>query len=75
MEILTKIRRLEQQLSAFEKLHKNELAEFERKLAIYKQLHKDEVKLLLEEVAKLKETVESQTTMPSAANSTARRAT
>ena len=67
--------RLEQQLSAFEQLHKNELAEFERKLAIYKQLHKDEVKLLLEEVAKLKETVESQATMPSAANSTARRTT
>jgi hypothetical protein len=60
LDIQTKMRRLEQQLSAFEQLHKNELVEFERKLAIYKQLHKNEVNLLLEEVAKIKEIIENQ---------------
>jgi len=64
--------RLEQQISVFEQLHKNELAEFERKLAIYQQLHKDEVNLLLEEVAKLKEIVENQVTTPAPGHSTAR---
>ena len=60
MDIQNKIRRLEQQLTVFEKLHKNELEEFERKLAIYQQLHRDETQLLLEELAKLKAAVECQ---------------
>lgn len=62
----TKLHRLEQQLSAFEKLHKNELAEFERKLAIFQQLQKDEVELLHKEVTKLKALIESQETAQTA---------
>jgi hypothetical protein len=64
LDIHTKIRRFEQQLSVFEKLHQNELAEFKRKLAIYQQLHQDETQLLLEELAKLKNAVERETASP-----------
>ena len=60
MDLETRIRRLEQQLAAFEKLHTGELKEFEKKLTIYIQLHADEVKLLREGLAELKKAVENQ---------------
>ena len=60
MDLETRIRRFEQQLAAFEKLHAGELKEFEKKLTIYIQLHADEVKLLREGLAELKKAVENQ---------------
>ncbi len=53
------IQRFEQQLSAFEKLHADEVKGMEEKLALYRQLHADEVKMLHEELARLKDEVET----------------
>ncbi len=55
----TLIRRFEQQLTAFEKLHTDEVKGMEEKLAIYKKLHADEVQLMREELARLKEQVQA----------------
>ncbi len=57
MDLKTRLQRLEQQLAAFEKLHRSELAEFERRLAVYRQLHRDEVGLLRSELNKLRDDV------------------
>ena len=48
------LRRLEQQLEAFERLHADELREFQRRLEAYQRLHEDEVRLLQEEIADLR---------------------
>ena len=55
MNLETQLRRCEQQLDAFEKLHTDELKKFEEKLAIYSRLQADEVKFLREELAALKQ--------------------
>jgi hypothetical protein len=55
MNLETRLRRFEQQLDAFEKLHTDELKKFEEKLATYLRLQADEVKFLREELAALKE--------------------
>lgn len=55
MNLETQIRRLEQQLDAFETLHREELKKFEEKLATYSRLQADEVKFLREELAALKQ--------------------
>jgi hypothetical protein len=55
MDLETRLRRFEQQLDAFEKLHTDELKKFEEKLAIYLRLQADEVKFLREELAALNE--------------------
>lgn len=60
----TRIRRFEQQLAAFEKLHAGELKDFEQKLATYMRLHADEVRLLREELARLKKAIEIQVSSP-----------
>ena len=54
MNLETQVRRFEQQLDAFEKLHADELKKFEEKLATYLCLQADEVKFLREELAALK---------------------
>jgi hypothetical protein len=54
MNLETQIRRFEQQLNSFEKLHSDELKKFEEKLATYLRLQADEVKFLREELAALK---------------------
>ena len=60
MDMDTQVRRFEQQLSAFEKLHANELNEFQEKLAAYMRLHADEVKLLREQLGELKQSLTKQ---------------
>jgi len=60
MDMDTQVRRFEQQLSAFEKLHANELNEFQEKLAAYMRLHADEVKLLREQLGELKQALKQQ---------------
>lgn len=55
MDLALQVQRFEQQLSAFEKLHKDELEEFERKFFLFKKLHEEEVKLLKDELARLKD--------------------
>lgn len=57
----TQLRRLEQQLDAFEKLHADELKKFKEKLATYLRLQADEVKFLREELAALKQELANQT--------------
>jgi hypothetical protein len=54
MDLETRVRRFEQQLAAFEKLHADELKSFEEKLATYRSLQADEVRFLREELAELK---------------------
>lgn len=54
MDLETRVRRFEQQLVAFEKLHADELKNFEDKLATYRSLQADEVRFLREELAELK---------------------
>lgn len=54
MNLESMLRRFEQQLTAFEKLHADELKGFEEKLATYMRLHADEVKFLREELAELR---------------------
>lgn len=54
MDLKTWVRRFEQQLAAFEKLHTDELKSFEEKLATYRSLQADEVGFLREELAELK---------------------
>ena len=49
-----RVRRLEQQLEAFERLHGDELRELQRRLEAYQGLHEDEVRLLREELADLR---------------------
>lgn len=66
MELETRLRRFEQQLDAFEKLHSDELKRFEEKLAIYLRLQADEVRFLREELAALKEALAGrETSVPS----------
>jgi hypothetical protein len=55
MDIEMQLQRLEQQLAAFEKLHREELEEFERKFAVYKQLQNDELNLMRQELMKLRD--------------------
>ena len=55
MNLETRLRRFEQQLDAFEKLHADELKKYEEKLETYLRLQADEVKFLREELAVLKE--------------------
>jgi len=55
MNLETQIRRLEQQLDAFETLHREELKKFKEKLATYSRLQADEVEFLREELAALKQ--------------------
>lgn len=57
MDFGTQVRRLEQQLSAFEKLHAKELSELHEKLAAYMHIHADEVRLLREQLDELKQAV------------------
>lgn len=59
-DLPTQLRRLEQQLAAFEKLHADELKQFEEKLAAYMRLQAGEAKLLREELAALRTAVEAQ---------------
>jgi hypothetical protein len=54
LDIDTHLKRLEQQLAAFEILHREELETFEKKLAIYRGLQAQEVKMLQEEIEKLR---------------------
>jgi hypothetical protein len=61
MDLALQVRRLEQQLSAFEKLHANELKDFQEKLGLYVRLQADEVRQLREQLADLKRAVEAQT--------------
>jgi hypothetical protein len=49
-----RLRRLEQQLEAFERLHGDELRELQRRLEAYQRLQEDEVRLLREEIADLR---------------------
>ena len=60
MDIDTQVRRFEQQLSAFEKLHADELNEFQEKLAAYMRLHANEVKFLREQLSELKQSLKQQ---------------
>ncbi|MGQ0605063.1 MAG: hypothetical protein ACT4QE_25570 [Anaerolineales bacterium] len=60
MDMDTQMRRFEQQLSAFEKLHANELNEFQGKLAAYIRLHAEEVKFLREQLGELKQSLKQQ---------------
>jgi len=60
MDLELQVQRFEQQLSAFEKLHSEEMNEFKRKLQVFTQLHHDEIKLLQEELSRLKEAVRNQ---------------
>ena len=55
MNLETQVRRFEQQLDSFEKLHSGELNKFEEKLATYLRLQADEVKFLREELTALKQ--------------------
>ena len=55
MNLETQLRRLEQQLNAFERLHTDEFKKFEEELATYIRLQADEVKFLREELAALKQ--------------------
>jgi hypothetical protein len=64
MDLETQVRRLEQQLSAFEKLHANELKDFQEKLAAYMRLQADEVRQLHEQLAELRRAVEARTAAP-----------
>jgi hypothetical protein len=64
MDLETQVRRFEQQLSAFEKLHADELKDFREKLAIYMRLHADEVKLLREELAEVKRALAARMSSP-----------
>lgn len=64
MDLETQVRRLEQQLRAFEKLHTDELREFQEKLAAYVRLQAEEVKLLHEQLDELKRAVEAQKAAP-----------
>jgi hypothetical protein len=61
MDLNTQVRRLEQQLSAFEKLHAKELRELQEKLAAYMRIQAEEVRLLHEQLDELKRAVEAQT--------------
>jgi hypothetical protein len=54
MDVELQLRRLEQQLAAFEKMHREELEEFERKFTLYKELQADELNLMRQELVKLK---------------------
>lgn len=64
MDLETHVRRFEQQLAAFEKLHANELKTLEEKLAAHRRLQADEVKFLREELAALKQRVEGHLAGP-----------
>ncbi len=64
MDLETQVRRLEQQLNAFEKLHANELKDFQEKLAAYMRLQADEVRQLHEQLAELRRAVVAQTAAP-----------
>jgi hypothetical protein len=64
MDLDTRIRRFEQQLAAFEKLHTHELKDFQDKLAAYMRIHADEVKLLHRELDELKQWVAKQASPP-----------
>ncbi len=64
MDLPTQVRRLEQQLTAFEKLHAGELKDFHDKLAAYMRLQADEARQLHEQLAELKRAVEAQTIAP-----------
>lgn len=55
MDLETQLKRFEQQLDVFEKLHTDELKKFEEKLATYLRLQADEVEFLREELAALKQ--------------------
>lgn len=57
MDLETQLRRLEQQLNAFEKLHANELKDFQEKLAAYMRIHLNEVRLLRDQLDDLKKAV------------------
>ncbi|MEZ4867326.1 MAG: hypothetical protein R3C14_38735 [Caldilineaceae bacterium] len=59
MDLQTRLQRLEQQLNAFEKLHREELENFAKKLAAYEQLHADEVKMLREQLEEAKRASEA----------------
>lgn len=69
MDLETQVQRFEQQLSAFEKLHADELKDFQEKLEIYMRLHADEVKLLREELAEVKKALDARLNAPIAAHS------
>lgn len=55
MDPEARLRRFEQQLAAFEKLHTDELKGFEEKLSAYGRLQADEIKLLQEQLAELRQ--------------------
>ncbi len=59
MDLETQIRRFEQQLNAFEKLHANELKDFQEKLAAYVRIQADEVKFLRQQLDDLKKASET----------------
>ena len=71
MDLETHVQRFEQQLSAFEKLHADELKDFREKLAIYMRLHADEVKLLREELAEVKKALDARLAAPNHTHSSA----
>jgi hypothetical protein len=56
-EIETLARRLEQQITSFEKLHTDELARFQEQLAAYQRLQNDELEMLRAELNRLKEEI------------------
>jgi len=65
MDLETQIRRLEQQLNAFEKLHANELKDFQEKLAAYVRIQADEVQLLRQQLDDLKKASGTPTALSS----------
>jgi len=67
MDLDTRIRRFEQQLAAFEKLHTHELKDFQDKLAAYMRIHAEEVQLLHRELDELKQWMAKQAAPPASA--------
>jgi replication fork clamp-binding protein CrfC len=51
-------RRLEQQISSYEKLHADEMKRFEEELAAYRRLQNDELQMLRDELKQLKDEIE-----------------